>query len=132
MNAPLNSATNTLTYSGYSARVEFDAEDRLFVGHIAGIRDIVGFHGASVDELEAAFHEAVDDYLAACEKLGPARRRSCEASASTSGLRVCWMLRPTDVFPNALMRDGPGVESCSFVIPARVGIHAGIQTIAAG
>ena len=60
---------NTLTYNGYSARVEFDAEDRIFVGHIAGIRDIVGFHGASVDELEAAFHEAVDDYLAACKKL---------------------------------------------------------------
>lgn len=60
---------NTLTYNGYSARVEFDAEDRIFVGHIAGIRDIVGFHGASVDELESAFHEAVDDYLAACKKL---------------------------------------------------------------
>jgi predicted HicB family RNase H-like nuclease len=61
---------NTMTYGGYSARVEFDAEDRLFVGHIAGIRDIVGFHGESVRELEAAFHEAVDDYLAACKKLG--------------------------------------------------------------
>jgi predicted HicB family RNase H-like nuclease len=60
---------NTMTYNGYSARIEFDAEDRLFVGHIAGIRDIVGFHGESVDELEAAFHEAVDDYLAACKKL---------------------------------------------------------------
>jgi len=60
---------NTMTYGGYSARVEFDAEDRIFVGHIAGIRDIVGFHGTSVDELESAFHEAVDDYLAACEKL---------------------------------------------------------------
>ena len=60
---------NTMTYNGYSARVEFDAEDRLFVGHIAGIRDIVGFHGQSVSELEAAFHEAVDDYLAACKKL---------------------------------------------------------------
>jgi predicted HicB family RNase H-like nuclease len=70
MSAPLSSTTNTLSYAGYSARVEFDAEDRLFVGHIAGIRDIVGFHGASVDELEAAFHQAVDDYLAACEKLG--------------------------------------------------------------
>ena len=61
---------NTMTHSGYAARVEFDAEDRIFVGHIAGIRDIVGFHGASVDELEAAFHEAVDDYLAVCKKLG--------------------------------------------------------------
>lgn len=60
---------NTMSYNGYSARVEFDAEDRLFVGHIAGIRDIVGFHGESVAELEAAFHEAMDDYLAACKKL---------------------------------------------------------------
>jgi predicted HicB family RNase H-like nuclease len=68
---------STMTYSGYSARVEFDAEDRLFVGHIAGIRDIVGFHGESVSELEAAFHEAVDDYLAACKKLGQAPDKPC-------------------------------------------------------
>lgn len=61
---------NTLMYKDYSARIEFDEEDRLFVGHLAGIRDIVGFHGSSVDELEAAFHEAVDDYLAHCTKLG--------------------------------------------------------------
>jgi predicted HicB family RNase H-like nuclease len=61
---------STMIYQGYSARIEFDAEDRVFVGHIAGIRDVVGFHGASVDELEAAFYEAVDDYLAACAKLG--------------------------------------------------------------
>ena len=61
---------NTMTHKGYAARVEFDAEDRIFVGHIAGIRDIVGFHGESVDGLEAAFHEAVDDYLAVCKKLG--------------------------------------------------------------
>ena len=61
---------NTMSYNGFAARVEFDAEDRIFVGHVAGIRDIVGFHGESVAELEAAFHEAVDDYLAACKKLG--------------------------------------------------------------
>ena len=61
---------NTMLYKGYSARIEFDQEDRIFVGHLAGIRDIVGFHGSSVDELEAAFHEAVDDYCAHCAKLG--------------------------------------------------------------
>lgn len=60
----------TMSYKGYAARIEFDAGDRIFVGHVAGIRDTVGFHGASVDELEQAFHEAVDDYLEACEKLG--------------------------------------------------------------
>jgi predicted HicB family RNase H-like nuclease len=61
---------SSMSYKGYSARVEFDADDRLFVGHLAGVRDIVGFHGASVAELEKAFHEAVNDYLAACKKLG--------------------------------------------------------------
>lgn len=60
---------NTMTYKGYSARIEFDEQDRIFVGHLAGIRDIVGFHGSSVNELEAAFHEAVDDYLAHCAQL---------------------------------------------------------------
>jgi len=61
---------NAMTYKGYTARIEFDAEDRIFFGRLSGIRDIVTFHGAAVDELEAAFHEAVDDYLATCAKLG--------------------------------------------------------------
>lgn len=61
---------NIMQYKSYAARVEFDAEDRIFVGHLAGIRDIVGFHGESVAELEAAFHEAVNDYIEACRKLG--------------------------------------------------------------
>lgn len=61
---------NAMLYKGYSARIEFDDADRIFVGHLAGIRDIVGFHGSSVDELEAAFHEAVNDYLDHCERLG--------------------------------------------------------------
>ena len=61
---------NIMQYRNYAARIEYDAEDRLFVGHIAGINDIVGFHGESVTELEAAFTEAVDDYLVTCAKVG--------------------------------------------------------------
>lgn len=60
---------NTMTYKGYAARVEYDAEDHIFVGHLAGVRDTVGFHGTSVRELEKAFHEAVEDYFAACREL---------------------------------------------------------------
>ena len=41
-----------MTYKGYAARVEFDAKDRIFVGNIIGLRDIVGFHGETVNELE--------------------------------------------------------------------------------
>ena len=32
--------------------------------------DDVYFEGSSVQELRAAFHEAVDDYLAYCEETG--------------------------------------------------------------
>jgi predicted HicB family RNase H-like nuclease len=61
---------NTMTHKGYAARVEYSEEDGCFVGHIAGIRDVIGFHGESVTELRAAFEEAVDDYLETCRKQG--------------------------------------------------------------
>ncbi len=66
---------NGMVYRGYSAAVEYDADDRVFVGHILGIRDIVGFHGSAVDELETAFQEAVDHYLAVCEQIGQTPQR---------------------------------------------------------
>lgn len=59
-----------MTYLGYSARVEYDDEDGIFTGRIAGIRDGVGFHADSVAELREAFHEAVEDYLEACTRIG--------------------------------------------------------------
>jgi len=61
---------NTLTYSGYTAKIEFDPDDNILFGNIIGIRDTVGFHGESVSEVKKAFHEAVDFYLESCEKSG--------------------------------------------------------------
>jgi len=61
---------NTMTYKGYAAHIEYSDDDQCLVGHIAGIKDIVGFHGESVPELRAAFEEAVDDYLETCARLG--------------------------------------------------------------
>ena len=61
---------NTMEHNGFAARVEYSEEDGCFIGHIAGIRDVIGFHGESVAQLRAAFVEAVDDYLATCKKLG--------------------------------------------------------------
>ncbi len=58
----------TMRYKDYSARIEYSDEDSCFVGHIANIRDIVGFHGKSVDELKKAFQDAVNDYLETCKK----------------------------------------------------------------
>lgn len=59
-----------MNHKGYIARIEFDDIDRIFTGRLLGIEDIVSFHGASVDELETAFHDAVVHYLEVCEKTG--------------------------------------------------------------
>jgi predicted HicB family RNase H-like nuclease len=59
-----------MEHKGFAARVEYSEDDGCFIGHIAGIRDVIGFHGESVAELRSAFEEAVDDYLATCEKIG--------------------------------------------------------------
>ena len=60
---------NTMKHRGYSAQIEYSDEDQCFIGHIACIKDVVGFHGESVSELRAAFEEAVDDYLETCARL---------------------------------------------------------------
>lgn len=61
---------NTMNYKNYAAKIEYSDEDDCFIGHIAGINDVIGFHADSVAELHAAFEEAVDDYIETCIKLG--------------------------------------------------------------
>lgn len=57
-------------YRGYRAHVEYDADDEIFVGRVADIRDGVGFHAATEGDLQAAFHDAVDDYIETCARIG--------------------------------------------------------------
>lgn len=64
-----------MTYKGYAARIEYSDEDGCFIGHIAGIKDVIGFHAETVNELRMAFEEAVDDYLVTCEKVGRAPQK---------------------------------------------------------
>ncbi|MBV7336345.1 type II toxin-antitoxin system HicB family antitoxin [Chloroflexi bacterium TSY] len=65
-----------MSYKGYAAHIEYSEEDGCLIGHIAGIQDVVGFHGDSVVELRAAFEEAVDDYLETCERLNRSPQKS--------------------------------------------------------
>ena len=67
---------NVMTYGDYAARIDYDAEDEIFVGRIAGIRDGVSFHADSVQALREAFHEAVDDYVETCRTIGREPQRS--------------------------------------------------------
>jgi predicted HicB family RNase H-like nuclease len=68
--------TNTMAYKGYSARIDYDDRDGIFVGDILGINGIVSFHAESVADLRSAFEEAVDDYLDSCAKLGKTPQRA--------------------------------------------------------
>lgn len=63
---------NTMTYKGYTSRIDFDGRNNILVGRLLGIHDIIGFHADTVSGLRVAFEEAVDDYLETCEKVGKA------------------------------------------------------------
>jgi predicted HicB family RNase H-like nuclease len=79
---------NVMSYKGYTASIESSAEDQCFVGHLAGIRDIVGFHGDSVNELRQSFEEAVNDYLETCEKLGKTPQQAYSVKTKLQGLFI--------------------------------------------
>jgi len=59
-----------MTYKGYIAKVEFDDEAKLLHGEVIGIGDVITFQADSVNEVESAFHDSVDDYLAFCAERG--------------------------------------------------------------
>ncbi|HWE02715.1 MAG TPA: type II toxin-antitoxin system HicB family antitoxin [Tepidisphaeraceae bacterium] len=59
-----------MEYKGYIGKVEFDPDARILHGDVIGIRDVVTFQGRTVNEVEQAFRESVDDYLAFCKERG--------------------------------------------------------------
>ena len=57
-----------LEYKGYIGTLE--AEDGVIFGRVAGLRDVITFEGSTFAEVEQAFHESIDDYLAFCAERG--------------------------------------------------------------
>ena len=90
---------NTMTYKGYTARVEYDERDDIFVGRILGIRSIISFHGKTVAGLRAEFRKAVNDYIAECEAEGVKPEKPISGKLL---LRV-----PPEVHGKALVRRRP-------------------------
>ncbi|SEJ46154.1 Predicted nuclease of the RNAse H fold, HicB family [Azotobacter beijerinckii] len=56
-----------LQYKGYYGSIEASTEDNCLFGKLLFIRALVGYEGKTVAELQAAFREAVDDYLEMCK-----------------------------------------------------------------
>ena len=59
-----------LEYKGYHAQVEYDDDDKIFVGDVIGIHDFLAFHGRTMEELEVNFQNGIDDYLDLCVEIG--------------------------------------------------------------
>jgi len=59
-----------LEYKGYTGKVEFDHDAGTLHGEVVDLRDVITFEGTSVEEVEKAFRDSVDDYLEFCRELG--------------------------------------------------------------
>jgi predicted HicB family RNase H-like nuclease len=101
------------SHKGFTATVDFDAEEMLLHGRIDNIRDVVTFHADSVEQLESRFREAVDDYLNLCSergeqpdrpysgrfvvRLGPDQHRRAALSADRKGVSLnTWIVEALD------------------------------------
>jgi len=59
-----------MEYQGYLGQVEYDDEAKIFHGEVVNTRDVITFQGQSVQELEKAFKDSVEDYLKFCQERG--------------------------------------------------------------
>jgi predicted HicB family RNase H-like nuclease len=57
-----------VTYKGYAAAFEVDAEAGIIFGRVIGLRDVITFQGETVAEATQAFRDSVDVYLEFCEE----------------------------------------------------------------
>ncbi len=99
-----------LEYKGYIGHVVYDDAFKIFHGDVINMKDVVTFQGRHVDELEQAFRDSVDCYLAFCEEEGvepskpfsgkfmvrvnPDLHRDATISAKAAGLSLnAWVAR---------------------------------------
>jgi len=59
-----------MKYKGYFGAVEYDAQAKIFHGDIINTRDVITSQGTTVKEIERAFRDSIDDYIAWCKEDG--------------------------------------------------------------
>lgn len=59
-----------MKYKGYTGYVVYDDEAHIFHGEVVGLKAVITFQGTSVDEIEQAFKDSIDDYIEWCKERG--------------------------------------------------------------
>ena len=60
--------SNLLSYKNYNGTVEYSSADGCLFGKVIGIKSLLSYEGASVQELEHDFHTVIDEYLDDCKE----------------------------------------------------------------
>lgn len=58
-----------LEYKGYKGSIEADLEDKCLYGQALFLADAIIYQGRDIEELEACFQQAIDEYLETCAEL---------------------------------------------------------------
>jgi predicted HicB family RNase H-like nuclease len=61
---------NILEYKGFLAKIEYSLEDEALIGRVINAQAVIGFEAENASEVEQAFHECIDGYLASCKETG--------------------------------------------------------------
>lgn len=67
-------------YRGYQGSIRESKEDGVFFGEVLFISDLVSYEGASFEDLEHSFHEAVDAYIENCQYVGKDPCKPCKGT----------------------------------------------------
>ncbi len=60
--------SKVLEYNGFIGSVDFSLEDQILFGGLLHINDLVTYEGETIQELEEAFQEAVEEYIELCKE----------------------------------------------------------------
>jgi predicted HicB family RNase H-like nuclease len=59
-----------MRYKGYFGEVQYDSDAKIFHGEVVGLKDVITFQAKTVDALEKAFKDSINDYLEWCKERG--------------------------------------------------------------
>ncbi|HUW69608.1 MAG TPA: type II toxin-antitoxin system HicB family antitoxin [bacterium] len=61
-----------MEYNGYIGIVEYDSDAKIFHGDVVNTKDVITFQGTTVEEIEGAFKDSINDYINWCKAEGVA------------------------------------------------------------
>jgi predicted HicB family RNase H-like nuclease len=73
-------SNNRLTFKGFTATIEFSAEDMLLVGQVDDIDSLIMFSAENPADLATEFHAAIEQYLADCAAHDVAPEKPCKGT----------------------------------------------------